>query len=229
MITPLSDTDFFTAQDLAAAGAHAQRDPGTLTNRELAMIATYDAHAAEVAAAARMTALVEREAVRAKEWREATTENGAAGADMPTGVTALELAAILEAVRDTVDTRISDRLARDLGPRLRALEQRDASVKNTEVSTTTANSTHASNLKAASAAIDAAILRLAPQIAAVIAARFEVEETALLARGGTLADYDALREDFAGAEAEAYAQLRILLEHAAAATVRVRRYAAGTA
>ena len=226
VIEPLADDDYFTAQDLAAAGAHAQRDPGTLTNRELQMIAVYDANAAEQAAAARMTALAQREAVRAKEWRDATSENGVADVGVPPaghvymsgGVSAAELAAILEAVRDAVDVRISDRLARDLGPRLRALEQRHT------LQRVCSDAAPAEKRHGASDLIDAAILRLAPQMAAVIAARFEVEETALLARGGTLADYDDLRDAFAAAEAEGYAQLRILLEDAAAAQVSLANF-----
>jgi len=161
----------------------------------------------------------------ARERRRETVQRAQAAASSKSaapGITAAELAAILEAVRETIDARISDRLARDLGPRLRALEQRAADVgisappRRKNSGTATIEKTPAPTFLQ-NDVIDAAILRVAPQIAAVIAARFEVEETALLARGGTLADYDALREDFAAAEAEAYAQLRVVLEHAAAA------------
>jgi hypothetical protein len=205
-ITPFDG--FFTKTDLLAACDTAAHDLTALTDHDLSLIACYDRAGAQVLERQRALAIDEAERARLRVQAIAREQAAARQAAPAAGVSAADLEAVVAGLAPAVRTLLTRELA-DPVRRIAALEQRARVTK--------AAPTHG-HTPVPVTAIDAAVARVSPDLERIIDARLEEETTKLLARGGTLEDYDVLRAEVDDARRAMYEQLRVLLEAEAAAT-----------
>jgi len=207
----LADDDPRIVPLIHEGAALARTDPARLEDDHIAAAAVYDRASADALQRRREAA---REIAIRKAWdAERAAARALTTAAAPARLTAPELDAIVGAMASELPAMIARRLDPILA-RIAALESRHTCADHH--CSGSAVPSRAENRSGASDVIDTAIVTLAPAIAAIITARCDHEEAALLARGGDLADYDDLRTAFAEAEGAAYAQLHVVLEAAAA-------------